>query len=187
MKRFAIILSVIFLFSGFLSTGNASAAVMSDYCQIPPYVIQNVPSNIMIVLDNSGSMYGFSYYDGMYTTSAADDKICDIGAGDEYPCTCTGDPCTDFTVGGTKVYPTYKYYGYFNPDYWYTYGSSKFTPTAPKTDSGITGARAKNAAEWDGNFLNWLTMRRLDIIRKVMTGGKTTGTGANTRAFGDDS
>ena len=88
----------------------------------------------------------------MYTTSAADDKICDIGAGDEYPCTCTGDPCTDFTVGGTKVYPTYKYYGYFNPDYWYTYGGSKFTPTAPKTDSGITGARARMLQNGTGIF-----------------------------------
>jgi len=24
------------------------------------------------------------------------------------------------------------------------------------------------------NFLNWVTMRRIDIIRKVMTGGRTT-------------
>ena len=26
----------------------------------------------------------------------------------------------------------------------------------------------------DGSFMNWLTMRRADIIKKVMTGGKTT-------------
>ncbi|MDH5203778.1 MAG: hypothetical protein OEW69_11075, partial [Nitrospirota bacterium] len=34
--------------------------------------------------------------------------------------------------------------------------------------------RAKAGDEWDGNFLNWLTMRRVDVIRKVMTGGTTT-------------
>jgi type IV pilus assembly protein PilY1 len=30
------------------------------------------------------------------------------------------------------------------------------------------------STEWDGSFLNWLTMRRTDILRKVLTGGKTT-------------
>lgn len=140
----------------------SNAAVMEDYCVVPPYVIQNVPPNVMIVLDNSGSMFNFAYPDGFETTATGDDNSC----------ANSGSPCTGFTNPGT--YPTYKYYGYFNPDYWYTYSSNRFVPAAPKAGSGLSGARTKNASEWDGNFLNWLTMRRTDIIRKVMTGGKTT-------------
>jgi type IV pilus assembly protein PilY1 len=105
-------------------------------------------------------MFNFAYSDGFNTTATGDDNSC----------ANSGSPCTGFTNPGT--YPTYKYYGYFNPDYWYTYTSNRFIFTAPKTGSGLTGARSKNAAEWDGNFLNWLTMRRIDVIRKVMTGGK---------------
>ena len=107
-------------------------------------------------------MYNFAYFDGFKTTTTADDNMCNSSS----------SPCTDFTTAG--AYPTYKYYGYFSPDHWYTYGSSKFTPTDPKTGSGLSGARAKAANEWDGNFLNWLIMRRVDVVRKIMTGGKGT-------------
>lgn len=147
------------LFIFFLSSGNSEAQTMSDYCIVPPYVIQNVPASVMIVVDNSGSMFNFAYSDG-FNTSVTNN------------CTDTTNPCTGFTTPG--AYPTYKFYGYFDPDYWYTYSSSRFETSAPKTGSGLAGERAKLATEWDGNFLNWLTMRRTDVLRKVLTGGKTT-------------
>ncbi|MCX5716930.1 MAG: hypothetical protein NTW44_01205 [Nitrospirae bacterium] len=158
MKK-VILISFLFLSLSLLMLDNSHAATMNDYCQVPPYVIQNVPSNIMIIVDNSGSMFNFAYSDGFETTITND-------------CAVSGFPCTGFTNPG--AYPTYKYYGYFDPDYWYTYTSNRFIATAPKTGSGITGARAKASAEWDGNFLNWLAMRRIDIVRKVLTGGKDT-------------
>jgi type IV pilus assembly protein PilY1 len=158
MKRITFFIFVIFLF--LFPINNSKTAVMEDYCQVPPYVIQDVPPNVMIVLDNSGSMFYFSYFDGFNTTTTTDDNLCADSA----------NPCTGFTAPGT--YPTYKYYGYFNPDYWYTYSSNRFVPAARKTET-------RPASSWDGNFLNWLTMRRLDVIRKVMTGGrKTTGEGS---------
>jgi type IV pilus assembly protein PilY1 len=52
------------------------------------------------------------------------------------------------------------YYGYFEPHKRYAYGSNVFT----RNDGG----------PWDGNFLNWLTMRRIDIARKVLMGGLAT-------------
>lgn len=159
MKQLAFIIIVVLSFFTF-SLNNAEAA-MTDYCVIPPYVIQDVPPNVMLIIDNSGSMFNFAYFDGFTTTATGDDNMCDSSS----------SPCTGFTEPGT--YPTYKYYGYFDPDYWYTYTSSRFVSAAPKTGSGLPGARAKNSTEWDGNFLNWIAMRRVDIIRKVMTGGKT--------------
>ncbi|GAB4390736.1 MAG: hypothetical protein Kow0025_24790 [Thermodesulfovibrionales bacterium] len=155
MKRTAIL---VFIATAalLLAAAGSGAAVMEDYCQIPPYVIQNVPPNVMIVMDTSGSMFNMAYSDGFETETTADDNSC----------ANSGSPCTGFTDPG--VYPDYKYYGYFNPDYWYGYQSNRFYPTALKS------TRAKAASEWDGNFLNWLTMRRVDILRKVLTGGKKT-------------
>ena len=167
MKRLIYIFFALSLLYVTLQPYATDAAVMEDYCVVPPYVIQNVPPNIMIIVDNSGSMFNFAYSDGFNTAATGDNNSCDN----------SGSPCTGFTNPGT--YPDYKYYGYFNPDYWYTYTANRFIFTAPKTGSGLTGARSKNAAEWDGNFLNWLTMRRIDVIRKVMSGGKgSSGDGA---------
>lgn len=160
------IILISFLLLTLLILNNSYAATNADYCQVPPYVVQNVPANIMIIVDNSGSMFNFAYPDGFSTTTTND-------------CSNSGTPCTGFTNPG--AYPPYKYYGYFDPDYWYSYGASRFTPTAPKTGSGITGARAKTSAEWDGNFLNWLAVRRVDVVRKVLTGGTSTGSGLSTR------
>lgn len=143
----------------------ALQAAMTDYCSIPPYVVQNIQPNVMVVVDVSGSMFNTAYIDGFNTTTTSDDN----------PCTSSSSRCTGFTNPGT--YPAYKYYGYFNSDYWYTYNTSskKFIQSAPKTGSGLTGSRTKNSNEWDGNFLNWLTMRRTDILRKVLTGGDNQG------------
>lgn len=140
---------------------NLYAAVMEDYCVVPPYVIQDVAPNVMIVLDNSGSMFNFAYVD-----PGADNLF---GTSDDNLCANSANPCTGFTIRDT--YPIYKYYGYFNPDYWYVWDNPRFVPAAAKT-------AARPADSWDGNFLNWVTMRRVDIIRKVMTGGaKAVGEG----------
>jgi type IV pilus assembly protein PilY1 len=134
----------------------ALQAGMNDYCIMPPYVVQNVPPNVMIVVDTSGSMFNFAYSDGFNTTTTSDDNNC-----------TSGSSCSGFTNPGT--YPTYKYYGYFDPDQWYTYASSKFSAAGAKSGT-------RPSLSWDGNWLNWLFMRRVDIVRKVLTGGKKTGT-----------
>jgi type IV pilus assembly protein PilY1 len=139
-----------------LALPSAPQAAMNDYCVVPPYVVQNVPPNVMIVVDTSGSMYSFAYFDGFNTTATSDDHDC-----------TSGDPCSGFTAPGS--YPAYKYYGYFDADQWYTYASSKFSAAGAKSGT-------RPSLSWDGNWLNWLFMRRVDIVRKVLTGGKKTGT-----------
>ncbi|MBF8259007.1 MAG: pilY1-2, partial [Actinobacteria bacterium] len=153
----AVILSIV-------AAPGSLRAGMNDYCIVPPYVVQNIQPNVMIVVDTSGSMFNLAYYDGFHTTPSANDNDCTFS-----------DPCSGFLSPG--AYPDYKYYGYFNQDYWYTYDSSggKFVQSVPRTGSGLSGSRAKNSSEWDGSFLNWVSMRRLDVLRKVMTGGKRAG------------
>lgn len=53
-----------------------------------------------------------------------------------------------------------RYYGYFDPDARYTYDGSKFIRDA--------------SGDWDGNWLNWCCMRRIDVLRKVLMGGLAT-------------
>ena len=88
MKR---IILIIFLFLTLLILDNSYAATNADYCQVPPYVVQNVPSNIMIIVDTSGSMFNLAYSDGFETTTTSDD----------INCSASGSPCTGFTNPGT--------------------------------------------------------------------------------------
>lgn len=70
----------------------------------------------------------------------------------------------------------FDYYGYFDSYKCYTYNTSsgEFDPvsiTATKYCSG----------NWSGNFLNWVSMARIDTVRKILYGGlRSTDTSSNT-------
>lgn len=74
---------------------------------------------------------------------------------------------------------TYKhaftYYGYFDPYKCYSYSgtSNKFSPASVNTDKYCSG-------NWSGNFLNWSTMTRMDVVRKVLFGGYRSTDGATS-------
>lgn len=81
---------------------------------------------------------------------------------------------------------TYKhgfdYYGYFDSYKCYTYdtGSGRFVPTTTNgritaqssSSAGNLAAKYCNGSTWSGNFLNWATMTRVDVVRKILFGGK---------------
>lgn len=54
------------------------------------------------------------------------------------------------------------YFGYFDSNKSYSYSPSLNKQFFYEDNGGL----------WNGNFLNWLTMRRMDVVRKVLTGGK---------------
>lgn len=68
---------------------------------------------------------------------------------------------------------TYKhsidYYGYFDSYKCYIYSTTnnRFEPSRKTADKYCTGT----SGEWAGNFLNWATMTRMDIMRRVLYGG----------------
>jgi len=128
------IMSLLF-FQGQAFSASCSSPTLGDYTSYPPFIGSVVKPNVLILLDNSGSMLFFAY---------------------------------DFNGSGVSegFVPSKNYYGYFNPDKWYTYQNARFEETGDKSE------RPKTSTEWDGNFLNWLTMRRVDIARKVLVGGK---------------
>lgn len=84
-----------------------------------------------------------------------------------------------------------RYYGYFNPDYFYKYSSGVFyhaykkvgydfnssswdVETLSGSSSSLSDAKIVSDKLWDGNWLNWLCMRRIDVLRKVLMGGLAT-------------
>jgi type IV pilus assembly protein PilY1 len=134
-----IVVSVIAAIFVLISIFPAISSVPSEYCSVPPFLSNTVPPNVLIVLDNSLSMYDWAY-------SAPYDA-------------------TRLVSGSTT---SKGYYGYFEPSKNYKYTGNEWVQT---TDTSSTDP-AKPVAS--GDFLNWATMRRIDIGRKLLIGGKAT-------------
>ena len=66
-----------------------------------------------------------------------------------------------------------RYYGYFDPDARYSYSS---------------GFVRDPSGAWNGNWLNWVCMRKIDVARKVLMGGLATARtgGGNQTLYGED-
>jgi type IV pilus assembly protein PilY1 len=60
-----------------------------------------------------------------------------------------------------------EYAGYFDSALCYSYTAGIFEATARRDDTTKLCSGA-----WSGNFLNWVTMTRLDVLRWVLYGGK---------------
>jgi type IV pilus assembly protein PilY1 len=79
---------------------------------------------------------------------------------------------TDYTdLDGDGVLDTtyndaFDYFGYFHSGMCYDYTNSRFEPV------GLTTTGHQCGGNWSGNFLNWASMTRMDIVRRVFYGGK---------------
>jgi type IV pilus assembly protein PilY1 len=135
--------------------GAAACAVptpdsdVANYAAIPPFITGgDVKPNILILLDNSGSMNEFAYKrDGTGNSSSTPD--------DSYN-------------------PGMSYFGYFDPDKMYLYDTSASGHFREDTSKSLD-----KTSFWSGNFLNWVTMRRVDLVRKVLVGGKAVNRAIN--------
>ena len=145
-------LAAVLVMAGSLSAalfGSSDAdAVISnaDYTAIPAFVSNATTPNIIILMDNSGSM----------SNRACESTSCGMLS--------SGASSTTTTFTNTT-----RYSGYFNPLVCYVYdtGDKRFENGTAKA----TLATACSSTEWDGNFLNWATLRRFDAVKIAMTGG----------------
>nr|WP_315429638.1 PilC/PilY family type IV pilus protein [uncultured Albidiferax sp.] len=95
----------------------------------------------------------------------------------------------------TTFKPTFKYYGYFDPTKCYAYDNTakQFNPaalatvtTSTATIKGVVKTLEKYSCSvsqsyWSGNFLNWSSMTRMDVVRKMLYGGRrSTDTNGST-------
>lgn len=95
----------------------------------------------------------------------------------------------------TTFKPTFKYYGYFDATKCYAYSNStgRFDPAALATQTTVTTGTttstkfscSSSSSYWSGNFLNWVTMTRMDTVRKMLYGGyRSTDSNGSTVLMG---
>ena len=83
--------------------------------------------------------------------------------------------------------PGFKYEGYFAYDrcYLYSTANNRFEPDSMPAPTvvdanDISKNYYKCPGKWSGNFLNWVSMARIDVLRKVLYGGKRSTDTATT-------
>ncbi len=123
----------------------AEAATMSDYCVSPPFVTQAVPPLVLLTMGRDHKFW-YTAYNDAYDLDG--DGLIDVG-----------------------YKHSIDYYGYFDSNRCYTYQSAG----SPKGFIPVTASVATNkfcaAGQWSGNILNYLTMSKMDAVRKIFYGG----------------
>ncbi len=137
---------------------DAAQAAMNDYCVIPTSSASFAKPNILILMDYSGSMQfpayvacGNSYQSYYYEYDVINCRELDSSSADNYDSSRT-------------------YYGLFDTTKYYQYASSSFHVNTACTNTDKIGSSSSCIS---GNLLNWITSTRIDVSRKVLTGGRT--------------
>ncbi|MEJ5347418.1 MAG: PilC/PilY family type IV pilus protein [Desulfosoma sp.] len=131
------------VFLSFLILSPAQAYTPS--CDPPPFVSAGANPMVMMVMERDHKLYYEAYNDAQ-----------DLD----------GDGKLDV---GYKHSIDLDYFGYFDPYKCYRYettGQARFVPTRYTSTKYCGGTN-----EWSGNFLNWLSMSRIDVLRRVLYGG----------------
>lgn len=137
---------------------DANTMSMSDYEAYPSGInalaAPNVPPLIMLVMSRDEQLFNKAYPD--FTDLDGDGKI------------------------DTTYVDAFAYNGYFDPGLCYTYDSGGYYKAAAKVTTGSHKC-ATGQSYWSGNFLNWLSMSRLDVLRWTFYGGtRSTDTATST-------
>lgn len=80
----------------------------------------------------------------------------------------------------TTYQDAFDYSGYFDSGRCYTYSSNRFKAASLATDRNSNGKAHECNNQWSGNFLNWVAMSRLDVLRHVLYGGLRSTDGSTT-------
>ncbi len=141
--KYIALLVILSSFMIIIQSSQVQTTTMTEYCYSPPLISQNVPPIVMLVVGRDHKLYYEAYNDA--SDLDGDGKL-DIG-----------------------YKHSIDYYGYFDPYKCYKYtstGTARFEPVRTTSNKYCGGAD-----EWSGNFLNWLTMARIDVMRKALYGG----------------
>jgi len=147
---------------------SPSSAAMNDYCITPPFIVGGVNPNLLLMIDNSASMFDLTYIDKGSTTRNpfyCYDKTYNFGA--RY-------------AGNYADWFKYFEYDFANGHF---YEVATFPGSCDKYIPGtlcINGTNLNNALKpktvtrfvAEGNYLNWLSASKFDIQKQILTGGK---------------
>lgn len=128
-----------------------SSWARADIAQVPLNVAKIEPAMTMIVFGREHKLYTTAYND-----------VSDLD----------GDGKID-----VRFEPSFKYVGLFDPDVCYEYITGtdprfKSKELAVTSTADTTNIQHCNHNLWSGNYLNYLTASKMDVIRKVLYGGK---------------
>lgn len=133
----------------FTTVAVGAQAPLTDYCNVPPFVTSGANSLQPNVLLIVDN--SGSMHEFAYKTAGSGSGSYD-----------------------TSYDPSKNYYGYFDSGKMY-----KYTTTSGGYFEIDTTKTLDTTNFWSGNLLNWLSMRRVDVVRKVLVGGKTQPRSAN--------
>lgn len=133
---------------GCMLAGSASGQLTSsNFSLVPPLITEAAPPNVMLVMSNDHEMYKKAYSD-----------FTDID--------------NDGVIDGSYM-DSITYTGYFDSNFCYDYVSTRYEPISDISALlGTSGHSCSSVSgNWSGNFLNWASMTRMDIVRHVLFGG----------------
>ncbi|MGN6329266.1 MAG: pilus assembly protein [Rhodanobacter sp.] len=134
-----------------VTPGKISAKGMSDFEAYPSGVnalaASNPPPLIMLVMSRDEQLFNKAYPD--YTDLDNDGKV------------------------DTTYLDSFEYNGYFDPAICYVYDTTNgyFKASVAVNAGGHQCGSGTNTTLWSGNFLNWVAMSRVDILRWTFYGG----------------
>lgn len=132
---------------GHAVTQNSGALSSADFAMQPPVLTARETPLVMLGLSVDNQLFYKAYSD--YTDIDSDGVI------------------------ETTYDDSFDYYGYFNSGFCYQYSSSENAFVPSKVAGGANGHSCTDeSAAWSGNFMNWATMTRVDVLRKVLYGGR---------------
>lgn len=179
---------------------SSFAATMNDYCIVPPFIQEIAKPNLLMIIDNSASMYDLAYVDKGRKVCSGDSSVtCDS----DTTCSSANKGTCNTTFARNPYYcydQTYStansYVGYFDSakKYQYNFTTNIFDEVASIPASCAVAAAADvickiradivhvNINTTDsaatkyfyasGPYLNWLTASKFDVEKQVLTGGK---------------
>lgn len=166
------------------------AQLMSNYSNVPVFLNQTVNPNILFLVDmgnftleaaysGTNHRYWISFKAGTKTDSRLSANVTlDSASGADLVAVDNngGEINTSNVTSPADTFNSSKsYYGMFDPMRCYTTDSNSFNYQSKKS----TLVDTCGSAYWDGNFLNWLTQRKKEVIYQVLVGGKPIPAQAN--------
>ncbi|MEX0872124.1 MAG: PilC/PilY family type IV pilus protein [Aquisalimonadaceae bacterium] len=136
---------ILALAPGLAALMSHSPAQAQAIAQQPLFLSASEPPQTMLVLSRDHELYKEAYPD--YSDLDGDGRI-------------------------NKTYTdAFSYYGYFDSNTCYSHAGGADDRFIPHSRAGGANGHYCSGNQWSGNFLNWASMTRMDIVRRVLFGG----------------
>lgn len=121
-----------------------ATSAQANLAQSPLFLTQAIAPLVMLNMSNDNQLFFQAY-----------PEYADL----------TGDGNIEFTYTHS-----FEYYGYFDPNQCYSYdtANNRYSPEGETSDGYCDNV---SGGDWSGNFLNWVSMARIDVVRKILYGG----------------